>query len=193
MEFPEKFRPENQNFDRKLTLNVKKKEKKLPYSIRLGWKPLPCQREDCNTHPESNEVVKLCLDHRIAINDSNGDNGPLLALCYDCSEEAREMEPPVSVSTQEVSLVDLLLPIAQVSVLCDSSSCRSTEKTATVSCFSQGCVGYNSQKPIRYCAQCHSIRHNNRRGGDHVFHCNLTLAWHMAPEMQSYVIETVVR
>ena len=86
-----------------------------------GWKPLACQREECTTHPESNEVVKLCLDHRLAINENSVENGPMLALCYDCSEEARDMEPPVSASTQEASLIDLLLPMTQVSVLCDSS------------------------------------------------------------------------
>ena len=62
-----------------------------------------------------------------------------------------------------------------------------------MSCFSPGCASYNNQKPIRYCQQCHSIRHNNRRGGDHVFHCNLTSGWDMPLDMQSHVVEAIVR
>lgn len=61
-----------------------------------------------------------------------------------------------------------------------------------MSCFSPGCAAYNNQRPIRYCAQCHSIRHNNRRGGDHVYHCNLTTAWDMSPVTQSYTVEAIV-
>lgn len=71
-------------------------------------------------------------------------------------------------------------------------NCRSTEKTAIVTCFSAKCAGYNSQKPIRYCGQCHSIRHNNRCGGDHIYHSNLNSAWQMPLEMQSYTVEAIV-
>ena len=145
-------------------------------------------------------MVKLCLDHRVAVSQTNSnENGPLLALCSSCADEVRRMDPPanlISLAQQPNSNIDpqvaVLLPMAQVSATCDNTTCRSTDKTATVSCFSADCAAYNNQRPIRYCAQCHSIRHNNRRGGDHVFHCNLTGAWDMSPEMQSYTVEAVV-
>lgn len=60
-------------------------------------------------------------------------------------------------------------------------------------CFSQECVSYNGNRPIRYCQQCHNNRHNNRRGGDHIFHKSIPPTWSMDKEMQSYMVEAVIR
>ncbi|XP_057379206.1 protein unc-79 homolog [Daphnia carinata] len=164
-----------------------------------GWKPVLCQREECLSSGEAAESIKLCLDHRVAVSQQgNNENGPLLVVCAGCADEIKRIDPPANLTAngnqqQPVEpLVELLLPMLQVAATCDNTSCRSSDKTASVSCFSASCTSYNNKRPIRYCAQCHSIRHNNRRGGDHVYHCNLTSAWEMSPEMQSYTVEAIV-
>ena len=158
---------------------------------------MPCQRDDCHSSGDAADASRLCLDHRVAVAQNSTDFGPLLVLCNDCAEVVkRTSEPPANVQMQtqaDEPLVSILLPIQQLSVLCDNTSCRSTDKTASVSCFSPACASYNNQRPIRYCSQCHSIRHNNRRGGDHIVHCNLTSAWEMSQEMQNYSVEAIVR
>lgn len=60
-------------------------------------------------------------------------------------------------------------------------------------CFSIECASYNGNRPIRYCQQCHNIRHNNRRGGDHIFHRSLPQIWDMSPEMQAYLVDAIMR
>lgn len=71
--------------------------------------------------------------------------------------------------------------------------CRSTDKSVVALCFSTECASYNIYRPIRYCRQCHNSRHNNKRGGDHIIHTCLPNAWEMNPEMQTYLVESIVR
>ncbi|CAB4070119.1 UNC79 [Lepeophtheirus salmonis] len=54
------------------------------------------------------------------------------------------------------------------------------------------CSSYNGNKPIRYCNQCHKIRHNTRRGADHVIHVPLTSPWELEPETQNYLVKAII-
>uniref|UniRef100_T1JB25 Protein unc-79 homolog n=1 Tax=Strigamia maritima TaxID=126957 RepID=T1JB25_STRMM len=145
-------------------------------------KPFVCQRENCLS-PVNNEAVKMCWDHSIAI--GSGENPPPLYICYDCSEQILRECPSANIS-------DVLLPLQQVSATCENKSCRSSDKAAVTTCFSVDCANYNGHRPIRYCSQCHSIRHNNRRGVGHIFHTTIISPWAMDPDMQSYMVEAVV-
>jgi len=78
-------------------------------------------------------------------------------------------------------------------VLCIFQNCRASDKYAVSICFSTECASYNGNHPIRYCLQCHNIRHNNRRGGDHIVHTSLPQLWDMDAEMQTYMVESIVR
>jgi hypothetical protein len=72
-------------------------------------------------------------------------------------------------------------------------NCRASDKYAVSICFSTECASYNGNHPIRYCQQCHNIRHNNRRGGDHIVHTSLPQLWDMDAEVQTYMVESIVR
>lgn len=91
-----------------------------------GWKPVPCQRDDCQSTAEVADAVKLCLDHRVAVAQlNNNENGPLLVLCASCADEVRRLEPPGNHAGNQQQpvepLVDLLLPMLQVATLCDNT------------------------------------------------------------------------
>ncbi|KAJ9597430.1 hypothetical protein L9F63_011724, partial [Diploptera punctata] len=74
-----------------------------------------------------------------------------------------------------------------------AKNCRgTTDKYAVSICFSTECASYNGNHPIRYCQQCHNIRHNNRRGGDHIVHTSLPQLWDMDAEVQTYMVEAIV-
>ncbi|GAB6020639.1 hypothetical protein CHUAL_003310 [Chamberlinius hualienensis] len=160
----------------------------VPYDRRgtqtslLGWQPLSCQRENCLSG-ENNDAVKMCLDPAIAI--GTGDHPPPLYVCQGCSEE-------ITLESENAHLADVLLPMQQISLTCENKSCRSTDKTAVCTCFAIECACYNSNRPIRYCSQCHSIRHNNRRGGDHVCHMTPTSLGKTDPETLMYAMEAIV-
>lgn len=72
-------------------------------------------------------------------------------------------------------------------------NCRSTDKSAISVCFNTECASYNGNHPIRYCEQCHNNRHNTRRGGDHIVHKSLPPTWTMDSDMQTYMVEAIVR
>lgn len=72
-------------------------------------------------------------------------------------------------------------------------NCRSNDKSAISICFSTECASYNGNHPIRYCEQCHNNRHNSRRGGDHIVHKAIPPIWEMEPDMQTCMVEAIVR
>ena len=46
---------------------------------------------------------------------------------------------------------------------------------------------------VRLCKQCNNIRHNNRRGVDHVlYNATIPIPWDMQPETQNYLVKAVV-
>lgn len=65
--------------------------------------------------------MKLCLDHRFAVAQSTTDHGSLLAVCEECAELIKKTEPPANIQSEGVPLIDVLLPIQQISILCDNT------------------------------------------------------------------------
>uniref|UniRef100_A0A1A9X1K3 Protein unc-79 homolog n=1 Tax=Glossina brevipalpis TaxID=37001 RepID=A0A1A9X1K3_9MUSC len=145
--------------------------------------PFVCQREHCPNSGNA-EAGKVCYDHSISITYAP-DCPPPLYLCIECANEIHREHA-------NLTFGDILHPMQQVSMVCENKNCRSTEKSAFSICFSTECASYNGNHPIRYCAQCHSNRHNSRRGIDHVVHRSLPPAWQMDAEMQMHMVECVI-
>ncbi|XP_064549249.1 protein unc-79 homolog isoform X2 [Drosophila montana] len=145
--------------------------------------PFTCQRDHCPNAGNA-EAAKVCYDHSICITYAQ-DCPPPLYLCIECANEIHREHA-------NLEFGDILHPMQQVSMVCENKNCRSNEKSAFSICFSTECAAFNGNHPIRYCAQCHSNRHNSRRGGDHVVHRSLQPAWQMDPEMQMHMVESVV-
>ncbi|XP_063244249.1 protein unc-79 homolog [Bacillus rossius redtenbacheri] len=145
--------------------------------------PFVCQRDMCPNQGNT-EAAKLCYDHCISITFAS-DRSPPLYLCIECANEIHREHP-------NQMFYDILHPMQQVSMTCENKNCRSSDKYAISICFSTECASYNGNHPIRYCQQCHNIRHNNRRGGDHIFHMCLPPLGEMNAEMQTYMVESVV-
>lgn len=164
------------------SLNPLPYERKGIQPIFNGWPPRTCQRENCLS-AVNNEAIKMCLDPLIAI--GTGDHPPPLYICQDCADQIRR-------ENEDAHFHDALLPIEQVSLICDNKNCRSMDKTALFTCFSTECASYNGNRPTRYCTQCHTIRHNNRRGGDHIVHTVIGSPWLMDPELQVYMVEAII-
>ncbi|XP_017060788.1 protein unc-79 homolog isoform X4 [Drosophila ficusphila] len=145
--------------------------------------PFTCQREHCPNSGNA-EAAKVCYDHSVSIAYAP-DCPPPLYLCIECANEIHREHGSLEFG-------DILHPMQQVSMVCENKNCRSNEKSAFSICFSTECASFNGNHPIRYCSQCHSNRHNSRRGGDHVVHRSLQPAWQMDPEMQMHMVESVV-
>ena len=75
---------------------------------------------------------------------------------------------------------------------CGNKNCRSTEKRGVAICFTSECTSYNSHRPIMYCAQCDGIRHNSRRGDNHVLQRPLVSPWVMRAEDREVLKAAVV-
>ena len=46
---------------------------------------------------------------------------------------------------------------------------------------------------VRLCKQCNNIRHNTRRGADHIIYSpSIQTPWDMEPETQNYLVKAVV-
>ncbi|XP_046744184.1 protein unc-79 homolog isoform X3 [Diprion similis] len=145
--------------------------------------PFVCQRDMCPNAGNA-EAGKVCYDHYISITFAT-DSPPPLYLCIECANEIHREHP-------NQMFYDILHPMQQVSMVCENKNCRATDKAAISVCFSTECASYNGNHPIRYCQQCHNIRHNNRRGGDHVFHTALPHISHMDSQMQTYMVQAIV-
>ncbi|XP_068085270.1 protein unc-79 homolog [Anabrus simplex] len=145
--------------------------------------PFVCQRDMCPNSGNA-EAAKVCFDHCISIKFAN-DSPPPLYLCIECANEIHREHP-------NQMFFDILHPMQQVSMTCENKNCRAADKYAVSICFATECASYNSNHPIRYCQQCHNIRHNNRRGGDHIIHRSLPHLWEMDAEMQTYLVEAIV-
>ncbi|XP_034946562.1 protein unc-79 homolog isoform X2 [Chelonus insularis] len=145
--------------------------------------PFVCKRDSCPNAGNA-EAGKVCYDHRISIKFA-ADSPPPLYLCIECANEIHREHP-------NQMFYDILHPMQQVSMVCENKNCRSTDKAAISVCFSIECASYNGNHPIRYCQQCHNIRHNNRRGGDHVYHMALPHFSEMDPQSQAYLVQAIV-
>ncbi|XP_069685618.1 protein unc-79 homolog isoform X4 [Periplaneta americana] len=145
--------------------------------------PFVCQRDMCPNAGNA-EAAKVCYDHCISITFAS-DVPPPLYLCIECANEIHREHP-------NQMFFDILHPMQQVSMTCENKNCRASDKYAVSICFSTECASYNGNHPIRYCQQCHNIRHNNRRGGDHIVHNSLPQLWDMDAEVQTYMVESIV-
>lgn len=157
--------------------------KGAPPKFTTDWPPFVCQRDMC-PNAGTAEAAKVCFDHCISITFAS-DTPPPLYLCIECANEIHREHP-------NQMFYDILHPMQQVSVSCENKNCRSTDKSVVSICFTPECASFNGNHPIRYCQQCHNLRHNNRRGGDHIVHTCLPKAWDMDPEMQNYLVEAIV-
>lgn len=145
--------------------------------------PFVCQRDHC-TSTGNAEASKVCYDHNVSILHSNENPTPLYC-CIECANAIHREHP-------SISFRDMIHPMLQVSMICENKNCRSSDKSAFSICFSLECISYNGNHPIRYCNQCHTNRHNAKRGVDHVYHRSLLPAWQMDLETSGYLIEAVV-
>ncbi|XP_034177759.2 UNC-79 domain-containing protein [Osmia lignaria lignaria] len=145
--------------------------------------PFVCQRDTCPNAGNA-EAGKVCYDHRISITFAT-DTPPPLYLCIECANEIHREHP-------NQMFYDILHPMQQVSMICENKNCRATDKSAISVCFSTECASYNGNHPIRYCQQCHNIRHNNRRGGDHVYHMALPHISQLDSQTQTYMVQSIV-
>lgn len=145
--------------------------------------PFVCQRDHC-TSTGNAEASKVCYDHNVSILHSN-ENPPPLYCCIECANAIHREHPTITFK-------DMIHPMQQVSMICENKNCRSSDKSAFSICFSSECISYNGNHPIRYCHQCHTNRHNAKRGVDHIFHRSLLPAWQMDLESSGYMVEAVV-
>ncbi|XP_052119474.1 protein unc-79 homolog isoform X4 [Frankliniella occidentalis] len=157
--------------------------KSFPNKFVTDWPPFTCQRDQCPNAGNA-EAAKVCYDHDISIMFAN-ERPPPLYLCIECANDIHSKH-------EDKMFLDILHPMQQVSVTCESKSCRSSDKAVVSVCFSADCINYNGNHPIRFCRQCHDNRHNNRRGVDHIVHSSLKQAWDMDEAMQSYLVESIV-
>ncbi|XP_058797132.1 protein unc-79 homolog, partial [Phymastichus coffea] len=145
--------------------------------------PFSCQRDDCPNSGNA-EATKVCFSHSISILYA-ADLPPPLYLCIECANEIHKDNPNQAFN-------DILHPMQQISLVCENKNCRALEKSAVSVCFSIECASYNSNHPIRYCQQCHNIRHNNRRGNDHIFHLALHHISCMDSQMKTYFVQAII-
>ncbi|XP_011871476.1 PREDICTED: protein unc-79 homolog [Vollenhovia emeryi] len=145
--------------------------------------PFVCQRDSCPNAGNA-EAAKVCYNHHISITYAV-ECPPPLYLCIECANEIHRDHP-------NQMFCDILHPMQQVSMICENKNCRGADKSAISVCLSTECASYNGNHPIRYCQQCHSIRHNNRRGGDHVYHTALPHISQLDPQAQTYMVQAIV-
>jgi hypothetical protein len=153
------------------------------------WSPPICSNPGCTVNSGAPaDAVKICLDHTVSLSHLP-DHPPPSFYCNDCylllirkSNSAKAPE----------FYEDINHPVTDVDTACENKNCRSAEKIATCWCFSKECTTYNGNRPIRLCSQCHKIRHNTRRGADHVIHASIPTPWEMEPETQNYLVKAVV-
>ncbi|XP_015191031.1 PREDICTED: protein unc-79 homolog isoform X6 [Polistes dominula] len=145
--------------------------------------PFVCQRDSCPNAGNA-EAGKVCYDHKISITFAT-ESPPPLYLCIECANEIHREHP-------NQMFYDILHPMQQVSMVCENKNCRASDKSAISVCFSTECASYNGNHPIRYCQQCHNIRHNNRRGGDHIYHMALPHISQLDAQTRTYLVQAIV-
>ncbi|XP_066463616.1 protein unc-79 homolog [Eleutherodactylus coqui] len=119
-----------------------------------AWNPIHCQHIECH-NAINKPAVKMCIDAALSV--ALGDKPPPLYLCEECSQRITGDHSPW--------LIDVLLPQAEISAICQKKNCSSHVRRAVVTCFSAGCCGRHGNRPVRYCKRCHSYHHNSEAGG----------------------------
>ncbi|XP_016115504.1 protein unc-79 homolog [Sinocyclocheilus grahami] len=118
-----------------------------------AWNPIHCQHLEC--HNSINKpAVKMCIDPTLSV--ALGDKPPPLYICEECSQRMA--------GDHAEWLVDVLLPQAEISAICQKKNCSSHVRRAVVTCFSAGCCGRHGNRPVRYCKRCHVNHHSSEVG-----------------------------
>ncbi|XP_038630854.1 protein unc-79 homolog isoform X2 [Scyliorhinus canicula] len=118
-----------------------------------AWNPIHCQHIECQ-NAINKPAVKMCIDPSISV--ALGEKPPPLYLCEECSQKIAGM--------QAEWLIDVLLPQAEISAICQKKNCSSHVRRAIVTCFSAGCCGRHGNRPVRYCKRCHYNHHSSEIG-----------------------------
>ncbi|XP_054989625.1 protein unc-79 homolog isoform X13 [Sorex araneus] len=118
-----------------------------------AWNPIHCQHIECH-NAINKPAVKMCIDPSLAV--ALGDKPPPLYLCEECSQRMA--------GDHSEWLIDVLLPQAEISAICQKKNCSSHVRRAVVTCFSAGCCGRHGNRPVRYCKRCHSNHHSSEVG-----------------------------
>ncbi|KAM9466038.1 protein unc-79 homolog isoform 1-T1 [Clarias gariepinus] len=118
-----------------------------------AWNPIHCQHIECQ-NSINKPAVKMCIDPTLSV--ALGDKPPPLYICEECSQRIA--------GDHAEWLVDVLLPQAEISAICQKKNCSSHVRRAVVTCFSAGCCGRHGNRPVRYCKRCHVNHHSNEVG-----------------------------
>ncbi|KAK0143337.1 Protein unc-79 [Merluccius polli] len=118
-----------------------------------AWNPIHCQHIECH-NAINKPAVKMCIDPTLSV--ALGDKPPPLYICEECSQRIAGDHPEW--------LVDVLLPQAEISAICQKKNCSSHVRRAVVTCFSAGCCGRHGNRPVRYCKRCHVNHHSSEVG-----------------------------
>uniref|UniRef100_H3BIL2 Unc-79 homolog, NALCN channel complex subunit n=1 Tax=Latimeria chalumnae TaxID=7897 RepID=H3BIL2_LATCH len=118
-----------------------------------AWNPIHCQHIECH-NAINKPAVKMCIDPSLSV--ALGDKPPPLYLCLECSQRIA--------GDHNEWLIDVLLPQAEISAICQKKNCSSHVRRAVVTCFSAGCCGRHGNRPVRYCKRCHSSHHSSEVG-----------------------------
>ncbi|XP_060036956.1 protein unc-79 homolog isoform X3 [Erinaceus europaeus] len=118
-----------------------------------AWNPIHCQHVECH-NAINKPAVKMCIDPSLSV--ALGDKPPPLYLCEECSQRIA--------GDHSEWLIDVLLPQAEISAICQKKNCSSHVRRAVVTCFSAGCCGRHGNRPVRYCKRCHSNHHSSEVG-----------------------------
>ncbi|XP_017270813.1 protein unc-79 homolog isoform X4 [Kryptolebias marmoratus] len=118
-----------------------------------AWNPIHCQHIECH-NAINKPAVKMCIDPTLSV--ALGDKPPPLYLCEECSQRIARDHPEW--------LVDVLLPQAEISAICQKKNCSSHVRRAVVTCFSAGCCERHGNRPVRYCKRCHVNHHSSEVG-----------------------------
>ncbi|KAA0710808.1 Protein unc-79 -like protein [Triplophysa tibetana] len=118
-----------------------------------AWNPIHCQHIECQ-NSINKPAVKMCIDPTLSV--ALGDKPPPLYICEECSQRLA--------GDNAEWLVDVLLPQAEISAICQKKNCSSHVRRAVVTCFSAGCCGRHGNRPVRYCKRCHVNHHSSEVG-----------------------------
>uniref|UniRef100_A0A5K3EPD0 Zf-AD domain-containing protein n=1 Tax=Mesocestoides corti TaxID=53468 RepID=A0A5K3EPD0_MESCO len=137
--------------------------------------------------------MKMTMDAQIAV--KHGNKPPPLYVCLDCADALNRRDVD--------QLVDILLPSRQMSMVCESKTCRSKNNTAILTCYSVECAFLNGNRPIRFCETCHLIRHSSQAyetgtpGKDssfteHIYQTQIPDIWVSGLDLQPMMLESII-
>ncbi|CAH8491851.1 unnamed protein product [Heterobilharzia americana] len=155
---------------------------------------------------KSQTTVKMTVNPKISIQQSG--KPPPLYVCLDCADALNRLDFD--------QLVDILLPTKQISLTCESKTCRSKNNSASITCWSTGCTYLTGNRAIRLCELCHTMRHiysdatidttsgvitntnneNDNRNTDqsttHIYQSSLPDVWDMSLDSQPCMIQSII-